>query len=183
MHENPYEAPSIGDSGTVEEKVTRDDEGLRLPFLPQEAQIRVLAIFYLSLAFILAASLVVLLFSKQPRAGLQFLEIPARTILILIAAVSGYGLWCYHGWARASAFILSIPGLFIFPAGTLFSALLLIILSDPKKSPIFTPSYRLTVSMTSHLKPRSSLRFKLIFCGTLLLCILMVAGALFKGGG
>ena len=71
-------------------------------------------------------------------ASLGALLLIVLVLVGIISLINAWGLWALKGWARKSAIVAAIVGLFAFPIGTIISIILLLYLFSSKVKEAFT---------------------------------------------
>ena len=105
--------------------------------------------------------------------------------LLLVLSVAqfwvGTGLRRLRPWARVPAGILSGLGLLGFPIGTIINGYILYLICSKKSTMVFSEEYQAIIKQTPHIKYRTSM-VVWIFLGLILLVLVVgIAVAIFKG--
>lgn len=162
MNHNPYAAPSAD----LMKDVTGAewaDVALRQAHLQHEVQLKSVGSLYF-LAAIFIGLVALALYSSRPltfaraESGVSwYLMITLMpTALIAVFVTMGFGFRGLHSWVRIPGAVLAIPGLLLFPLGTLINAYALYLMFCAKGRTVLAPDYARVRAATPHLRYRRS---------------------------
>ena len=177
-------APPTADLGEAPELIHLSEaERLRTEHIDHEAAIRSVGVLYLVTGAILLAPIVSLplAVNADPDAALDF--VAGGLIMAAMSALYvglGLGIRRLAIWTRIPTCLLSLLGLLAFPLGTLLGAYILYLFLSEKGRFVLTERYAAVVSLTPHIKRRTSIVVKiaiaLLGLGVLALALTLVLG-------
>lgn len=106
------------------------------------AVITILAVLNLVFgAFLLVGGASILIFAPKSKSDDLLFALIAGGLLLLLAAlhlIAGHGLWAMKSYARTIQIVFAVPGLLLFPIGTIVCALILVYLFKPEVKLLFS---------------------------------------------
>lgn len=169
MSENPYSPPQVVD---IPVPLLSDAEVIRKEHLGTEASIKSIGLLYWLGAAFLAVAGFGLSAEKETAYGPALVAVFAA--LAILYGFMGFAIRRFKPWSRWVAVILTVPGLFKFPVGTLISGYIIYLLLGRKGTMVFSASYQEIIAATPHIKYKTS-KWVWIALGALLMIFGLIA--------
>lgn len=131
-------------------------ESVRQKYHITEANVKSFGLFTLmaaALCFVLAASRA---YSDTPEGLIKPPSVAEFTLWGIFSFITGIGLIRLSTWARIPAIVFSCFALVHFPMGTLFGALMLYAILNPKAAMVFSGEYKQIIANTPQVRHRTS---------------------------